>query len=188
MSRSGPSNDPIRSDNALATDLIVSRSPDGTWHAAFGTRRWCCAIGPAGVSADKREGDGATPVGCFQLRRVLYRPDRLARPETGLPVAALRPEDGWCDDPDDAAYNRPIRLPYAASHERLWRDDGIYDVIVVLGHNDDPPVPGRGSAVFLHVARPDYGPTAGCVALALVDLLTVLREAGPEACVRVEAV
>ncbi len=186
MSRSGPSNDPIRSDNALATDLIVSRSPDGTWHAAFGTRRWCCAIGPAGVSADKREGDGATPVGCFQLRRVLYRPDRLARPETGLPVAALRPEDGWCDDPDVAAYNRPVRLPYAASHERLWRDDGIYDVIVVLGHNDDPPVPGRGSAIFLHVAKPDYGPTAGCVALALADLLTVLREVGPGACVRIE--
>ncbi len=87
-----------------------------------------------------------------------------------------------------ANYNRPVRLPYAAGHERLWRDDGIYDVIVVLGHNDDPPVPGRGSAVFLHVARSDYGPTAGCVALALVDLLTVLREAGPEACVRVEAV
>ncbi len=170
-----------------AMDLIVSRSPDGTWRAAFGARRWRCAIGPAGVSADKREGDGATPVGGFALRRVLYRPDRLARPETGLPVAALRPEDGWCDDPDDAAYNRPVRLPYAASHERLWRDDGIYDVIVVLGYNDEPPVAGRGSAVFLHVARPDYGPTAGCVALALADLLTVLREAGPEACVRVEA-
>ena len=102
-------------------------------------------------------------------------------------MATLRPEDGWCDDPDDAAYNRPVRLPYAASHERLWRDDGIYDVIVVLGHNDDPPVPGRGSAIFLHVARPDYGPTAGCVALALADLLTVLREADPEARVRVEA-
>ncbi len=171
----------------LATDLIVSRNPDGTWRAAFGARRWRCAIGPAGVSADKREGDGATPVGGFALRRVLYRPDRLARPETGLPVTALRPEDGWCDDPDDAAYNRPVRLPYAASHERLWRDDGIYDVIVVLGHNDDPPVPGRGSAIFLHVARPDYGPTAGCVALALADLLTVLRDAGPGTRVRVEA-
>ncbi len=172
---------------SLPMDLIVSRGPDGKWHAAFGTRRWRCAIGPAGVSADKREGDGATPIGCFQLRRVLYRPDRVARPETVLPVAPLAPEDGWCDDPDDAAYNRPVRLPYAASHERLWRDDGIYDVIVVLGHNDDPPVPGRGSAIFLHVAREDYGPTAGCVALALADLLTVLREAGPGARIRVEA-
>ena len=172
---------------SLAMDLIVSRSPDGTWRAAFGTRRWRCAIGPAGVSADKREGDGATPVGCFQLRRVLYRPDRVARPETVLPVAPLAPEDGWCDDPDDAAYNRPVRLPYAAGHERLWRDDRIYDLIVILGHNDDPPVAGRGSAIFLHVARPDYGPTAGCVALALADLLTLLREADPEARVRVEA-
>ena len=172
---------------SLAMDLIVSRSPDGTWRAAFGARRWRCAIGPAGVSADKREGDGATPIGCFQLRRVLYRPDRVARPETVLPVAPLAPEDGWCDDPDDAAYNRAVCLPYAASHERLWRDDGIYDLIVVLGHNDDPPVAGRGSAIFLHVAREDYGPTAGCVALALADLLTVLRDAGPGARVRVEA-
>ncbi len=170
-----------------AMDLIVSRSPDGTWRAAFGGRVWRCAIGPGGVTSNKREGDGATPIGGFALRRVLYRPDRLARPETSLPVAALQPEDGWCDDPDDAAYNRPVRLPYGASHERLWRDDGIYDVIVILGHNDDPPVPGRGSAIFLHVARPDYGPTAGCVGLALADLLTVLREAGPEARVRVEA-
>ena len=168
-------------------DLIVSRDQDGIWRAAFDGRVWRCAVGPGGVSSNKREGDGATPAGGFALRRVLYRPDRLARPETGLPVTALRPEDGWCDDPDDAAYNRPVRLPYAASHERLWRDDGIYDVIVVLGHNDDPPVPGRGSAVFLHVARPDYGPTAGCVALALPDLREVLRQADTSSRVCVEA-
>ncbi len=168
-------------------DLIVSRDRDGSWRAAFGDRVWPCAIGPGGVTPDKREGDAATPIGCFALRRVLYRPDHIARPATDLPAAALQPEDGWCDDPDDPAYNRPVRLPYPASHERLWRDDGIYDVIVVLGHNDDPPVPGQGSAIFLHVARPDYGPTAGCVALARADLLTVLREAGPGARVCIEA-
>ena len=167
-------------------DVIVSRNPDGSWRAGFGARRWRCAIGPAGITADKREGDGATPSGCFALRRVLYRPDRLARPETLLPAAALAPEDGWCDDPADAAYNRPVRLPYGASHERLWRDDGIYDIVVILGHNDDPPVPGAGSAIFLHVARPDYGPTQGCVALALPDLLAVLREAGPETRICIE--
>ncbi|TDI59237.1 MAG: hypothetical protein E2O93_01660 [Alphaproteobacteria bacterium] len=168
-------------------DLIVSRDPDGTWRAAFGARDWRCAIGPAGVAVDKREGDGATPLGCFPLRRLLYRPDRLAQPETLLPVAPLVPEDGWCDDPNDAAYNTQVRLPFAARHERLWRDDGVYDAIAILGYNDDPPQPGAGSAIFLHVARDDYPPTQGCVALALPDLLTVLREAGPGTRVCVEA-
>ena len=168
-------------------DLVITRGPNETWRAAFGARDWRCAIGPAGVTADKREGDGATPLGCFPLRRLLYRPDRLARPETFLPAIPLMPEDGWCDDPGDAAYNTQVRLPFAASHERLWRDDDVYDAIVILGHNDDPPVPGAGSAIFLHVARSDYAPTQGCVALALPDLLTVLQEAGPETRVCVES-
>ena len=167
-------------------DLIVTAGRNGLWRAAFGGRVWRCAIGPGGVTSDKREADGATPAGCFPLRRVVYRPDRLARPETGLPAAPLAPNDGWCDDPDDPAYNRPVSLPYPARHERLWRDDGIYDVIVILGHNDDPPVPGRGSAIFLHVAKDGYGPTAGCVALALPDLLTVLHEAGPGSRIRID--
>jgi L,D-peptidoglycan transpeptidase YkuD (ErfK/YbiS/YcfS/YnhG family) len=115
-----------------------------------------------------------TPAGRYPLRRVLYRADRLPTPTSALPVAALAPDDGWCDDPADAAYNRPVKLPYGGRHERLWRDDGLYDVIVVIGHNDDPVVPGRGSAVFLHVAGPGYPPTDGCVALALRDLLELL--------------
>lgn len=144
------------------------------------------ALGRGGVRTDKREGDGATPVGCFALRRVLYRPDRLSAPATALPVAALEPDDGWCDDPGHPAYNRPVRRPFPVSHEAMWRDDGLYDVVVVLGHNDDPVVPGAGSAVFLHVARPDYAPTAGCVALALADLLRLLADCAPgdRLCVR----
>ncbi|MEX2009098.1 MAG: L,D-transpeptidase family protein [Dongiaceae bacterium] len=156
-------------------DLIVSAGGVADW----GGRSFRCALGRSGIRADKREGDGATPAGCFGLRRVVYRADRLARPPTALPVAALAPEDGWCDDPADPMYNRPVRLPYAARHERLWRDDGVYDAIVVLGHNDDPVVPGHGSAIFLHVARPDYRSTEGCVALARGDLLAVLAEARP---------
>jgi len=133
-----------------------------------------CVLGRGGVRGDKREGDGATPLGCWPLRRVLFRPDRLAAPRTILPVRALAPTDGWCDDPGDPAYNRPVALPFPASAETLWRADGLYDVIVVLGHNDDPPVPGAGSAIFLHVARPDWGPTQGCVALPRPDLLALL--------------
>jgi L,D-peptidoglycan transpeptidase YkuD (ErfK/YbiS/YcfS/YnhG family) len=154
-------------------DMIVSA--DG--HLVWRNITYRCALGAGGVTDAKREGDKATPTGCFALRRLLFRADRLARPQTGLgAVSALDPADGWCDAPDDANYNRLVRHPYGASAERLWRDDGLYDVIVVLGHNDDPVVAGAGSAVFLHVARPDYGPTEGCVALALDDLLAVLRD------------
>jgi L,D-peptidoglycan transpeptidase YkuD (ErfK/YbiS/YcfS/YnhG family) len=114
------------------------------------------------------------------LRRVLYRADRLSLPPTALPTAAIEPGDGWCDDPASPDYNRQVRLPIAASHEHLWRLDEIYDIVVVLGHNDDPPVAGAGSAIFLHVARPDYAPTQGCVAVARADLLQFLAACGPE--------
>jgi L,D-peptidoglycan transpeptidase YkuD (ErfK/YbiS/YcfS/YnhG family) len=160
-------------------DLHLRRL-DGLWTltGADGRARRC-AVGRGGLRRAKREGDGATPVGAWPLRRLLYRPDRIAPPDAALPARALGPEDGWCDDPADPRYNTPIALPDPAGHERLWRADGLYDLIVILGHNDDPPVAGAGSAIFLHVARPDYGPTEGCVALALDDLRAVLKGAGP---------
>ena len=136
---------------------------------------------------DKREGDGATPAGRFPLRRVLYRPDRLSTPATPLPVAPLTPEDGWCDDPADPQYNRPVRLPYAGRHEELWRADTLYDVIVVVGHNDAPVIAGMGSAIFMHVASADYRPTQGCVALARQDLLDILAGAGPDTALEIAA-
>ncbi len=157
--------------------MEIAVDPEGRLAWSGGTVR--CALGRGGIRADKREGDGGTPVGRFLLRRVLWRADRLPRPDTGLPVRAIAPDDGWCDAPEDPAYNRPVTGPYPASHEALWREDGVYDVIVVMGHNDDPVVPGRGSAVFLHVARPDWQPTAGCVALPLDDLLRLLKDCGP---------
>jgi len=156
-------------------DIVVRK--DGT--ASVGPRRFRCALGRSGITDTKREGDGATPVGCFALRRVLYRPDRLARPETALPTAPIAADDGWCDDPAHGSYNRPVRLPFEGSCERLFREDHVYDIVVILGHNDDPPVPFAGSAIFMHLARPDYGPTEGCVALALNDLQAVLRNTGP---------
>lgn len=137
-----------------------------------------CALGTAGIGEKGGEGDGITPVGCFSLRRVHYRPDRIPAPKTALPLRALAPEDGWCDDPDDSAYNRLIRMPHGGSHENLWRDDALYDLIVELGYNDDPVVPGLGSAIFLHLAEPDYPPTQGCIALAPDHLATVLAGCG----------
>lgn len=140
----------------------------------FAGERHVCALGRAGVVADKREGDWGTPVGTMPLRCVYFRPDRLPRPDTALPVHAVGPSDGWCDDPADANYNRPVKLPYPASAEPLWRDDHRYDLIVPLGWNDDPPVPGCGSAIFLHVAPPEGRPTAGCIGLPVAVLLRLL--------------
>jgi L,D-peptidoglycan transpeptidase YkuD (ErfK/YbiS/YcfS/YnhG family) len=140
-----------------------------------------CALGPAGVvpAADKREGDGASPAGAWPIRRVLYRADRGPKPQTAFPVAEIARDDGWCDAPDDPAYNRPVKLPYPASAEAMWREDGVYDVVVILGHNDDPPAPGKGSAIFLHLCRPGYEPTQGCVAVAREHLDELLRLARP---------
>jgi L,D-peptidoglycan transpeptidase YkuD (ErfK/YbiS/YcfS/YnhG family) len=153
----------------------------------FGGRTVRSALGRSGViaAADKREGDGATPLGDWPIRRVLYRPDRGPPPITALPLQPITPDDGWCDAPDDPAYNRPVLLPYPASAERLWRDDDLYDRVVVLAHNDDPPVPGLGSCIFLHVARPGYGPTEGCIALAREDLDALLALARPGDVLRV---
>jgi L,D-peptidoglycan transpeptidase YkuD (ErfK/YbiS/YcfS/YnhG family) len=132
------------------------------------------ALGRAGVGVHKMEGDGATPAGVLPLRRVLYRLDRLSAPDCAVPIEPVAETDGWCDDPTHRDYNRPVNLPHEARCEELWRPDGLYDVVGVLGWNDAPVTRGHGSAIFLHVARPDYEPTEGCVALALPDLLVVL--------------
>jgi L,D-peptidoglycan transpeptidase YkuD (ErfK/YbiS/YcfS/YnhG family) len=153
----------------------------------FGNLCFPCALGKSGLKASKREGDGATPIGEFPLREVLYRPDRVARPQTMLPVSAIRENDGWCDAPEDGNYNRPVHHPYPASAEHMWRADGLYDVVVVLGYNDHPRISGRGSAVFMHVAGPSWTPTEGCIALARQHLLRLLRAVARDTVVRVGA-
>lgn len=141
-----------------------------------------CLIGGSGpvVAAAKREGDGHTPLGRWPLREVLLRPDRgFAAPTTRLPWRWLAPADGWSDDPADPAYNAAVHHPHAFSAEHLWRDDGLYDVIVPLGYNDAPPVPGRGSAIFLHCTAPGHPATAGCVAIEREALLALLPFLAP---------
>ena len=135
-----------------------------------------CAIGASGMTADKREGDQATPIGCFPLRHVYYRPDRVSRPHSLLPVDPLDPLDAWSDEPADPAYNSLIRQPYTSSFELMWRDDHVYDIVVTIGYNDDPAIPGKGSAIFLHLARPDFTPTQGCVAVSMENLLRILAD------------
>ncbi|MGH1420714.1 MAG: L,D-transpeptidase family protein [Hyphomonas sp.] len=141
-----------------------------------------CAVGKGSLVpvTEKKEGDGASPIGAWKTRRLFYRPDRVIRPETGLPIVEITTQMGWCDDPDHPSYNTLVSLPFEASHERMWRDDHVYDVVVELGYNDDPIMPHAGSAIFMHIARPDFKPTEGCVALILSDMLTVCANLTPE--------
>lgn len=141
-----------------------------------GTLGFPCAIGKNGAVAacDGREGDGKTPLGTYTPRYGLYRTDRVSLPETKLVFWPIRREDGWCDEPQDPAYNRPVRLPYPSSAEKLWRESSVYDIIIALSHNDSPPISGLGSAIFLHIARDGYTPTQGCIAVDMATLLTFL--------------
>jgi L,D-peptidoglycan transpeptidase YkuD (ErfK/YbiS/YcfS/YnhG family) len=162
-------------------EIVVTPNPSDPTrgHVHWLTRTAPCALGRGGVIAEsaKREGDGATPVGRFALRRVLWRPDRGAAPKTALPSKTIGEDEGWCDDPARPEYNRPVQLPFAGSAEHLWRDDDLYNIVVVFGHNDTPPRPGMGSAIFLHVAGAGFKPTEGCVAMAESDLRALLAAA-----------
>ena len=168
------------------TDLVIepaSRAlpPATTGFARLGDLQWRCALGRSGITADKVEGDGCTPTGRFPIRRLFYRPDRVREIACVFPLQPMSPADGWCDAPEDPAYNRLVTRPYPASHEAMWREDAIYDLVLVIGHNDDPVVPGKGSAVFLHLARADFGPTDGCVAFARADFVALLEAMNPAA-------
>lgn len=168
----------------LLSVLAAQGTSRGT--LAVGKRIRPCALGRSGLIAAKREGDGGTPVGRFPLRRLFYRPDRESAPVTGLPVQPLAEDHGWCDDPAaTGSYNRLVRLPFAASHERMWRNDALYDLVVEIGYYDALAIPGLGSAIFLHLARPDWGPTEGCVALQRDELLAVLMAVGPESAIEI---
>ena len=138
------------------------------------------ALGRGGIKANKREGDGATPRGTFHPLRLWWRADRYPRPRTHLSVRAITPDDGWCEDPTDRHYNRPVRLADNSAADHLRRDDHLYDFIIEIDQNTRPRIAGRGSAVFLHLARPGYGPTAGCVAMKRPAMLRLLARIGPK--------
>lgn len=158
--------------------IIVRRAPGRPTEArvqlTHGVRR--AALGRGGIKPLKREGDGGTPIGRLPVRRALYRADRVPRPRVPVPVQAIRAGDGWCDDPKDRNYNRPVRRPYGQNTETMMRDDDLYDLVLVLGYNDRPRARGRGSAIFVHLARPGYTPTEGCIAFSYKDLAAVLAQ------------
>jgi L,D-peptidoglycan transpeptidase YkuD (ErfK/YbiS/YcfS/YnhG family) len=158
--------------------IVIRRAPgnprQGRVALAHGVAR--AALGRGGVAALKREGDGTTPLGHLPVRAVLYRADRVTRPRTPFPLRAIRSDDAWSEDPGDRGYNRLVKASPRPGIDRLRRDDHLYDVILVLGFNDRPRVRGRGSAIFVHLARQGYAPTAGCIGLAPRDLRALLRE------------
>jgi len=172
---------------SLANILVRARPgrPTQGWLTAGGMAI-PVALGRAGIKANKFEGDGATPRGSFRLVRLWWRADRHARPLTALPVRAIRPDDGWCEDPADRRYNRPVTVPGGSLADRLTRADHLYDFIIELDHNTRPRVAGRGSAVFIHAARPGLAPTAGCVALKLPALRRLIARLGPHTRLRTE--
>lgn len=164
------------------TPITAAQNPNDKHFANIRHHQYRCSIGKGGITVDKKEGDGGTPVGEFFIRRVFYRPDRIDRKEiqTTLPMQALTRNDGWCDDPNSPAYNTHVKLPFAASHEELWRQDHVYDLILVVGYNDAPIVQGKGSAIFIHIASEGYKPTAGCLGFTKRDLLEILKHLTPK--------
>lgn len=157
----------------------------------FRGKTYPCAIGKGGYATppeDKAEGDGKTPVGTFPLRACFYRPDRVDKPKTPLPTYEITPAFGWCDDPADTQYNRPVVLPFDAHHEELWREDHCYDIIVVIGYNDEPAIPGKGSAIFFHLTDGKiYKPTEGCVAVSLEHMQEILAGTSPTSQIKLGA-
>jgi L,D-peptidoglycan transpeptidase YkuD (ErfK/YbiS/YcfS/YnhG family) len=144
-----------------------------------GAQTWPVALGLGGIRADKREGDNATPRGRFRLVRLWWNPERGQRPATLLPVRRIIADDAWCEDPADRRYNRPIKVTPDATGDRLRRTDDLYDLIIEIDHNTRPRIARRGSAVFIHLARPGLTPTAGCVTMPGSSLRRLLRQVGP---------
>ncbi len=175
----------------MPSDSIIDVTPDvkdgSRGMLAFHGQMYFCVLGRAGVvpPAEKQEGDGATPAGIWRLRRVFYRADKISKPETVLDVVDITKDMGWCDAPEHPEYNRLVPLPFDASHEKMWREDDVYDIVVELGYNDDPPLPGLGSAIFMHLMRPDAAPTAGCVALPLPALREILQGCSTNTAIRI---
>ena len=163
---------------------VAAEAPYETLEYRDGRLRWSggtaiAAVGRGGVRTDKREGDGATPAGTYPLVFGLFREDRIRPPPSRLPMQPLAPHDAWVDDPADSQYNRLVTVPYPARTERMWRDDEIYDLVVVIGYNMEPVISGAGSAIFLHIARPNFSATEGCIAIDRMVLVSLIPLLGP---------
>ena len=163
----------------ICNNNTLNVSSDGKLR--FNKKVYKCAIGKSGLLKNKREGDGTTPIGTFSIREIFYRADRIAKPKSRIRVSSLTPNDAWSDDPENVNYNKKVMLPHNGRTERLWRKDHVYDIIVVIGYNDKPPIKLLGSAIFLHIAKNNYEKTEGCIAVEYNDLIEIISNM-PETC------
>jgi len=152
--------------------IIVKRSEN----LLFKKLKFKCSLGKNGVTKNKVEGDKCTPSGVYRLKQVFYRADRINKITTNLKKIKIKKNMGWCDDPSSKRYNRLIKIPYKFSHEKLYRKDHIYDIVVILNYNMNPVVKKRGSAIFMHITKKNYLKTLGCIALKKNDLLKILNK------------
>ncbi|MBX9977423.1 MAG: L,D-transpeptidase family protein [Alphaproteobacteria bacterium] len=176
----------------MVKNLIIYPTKDG-FEAMINEQRYRCAVGKNGLisQADKNEGDGCTPIGIFPLRRLFYRPDRYTNDQikTELNVFLIEKYHGWCDDPRHSSYNRLIDLRVwnkSVRHETLWRDDHVYNLIIDVGYNDDPILLGKGSAIFIHLAKEDYTGTEGCIACNEKDLISIISHLSPSSVIEIK--
>lgn len=170
----------------MSQDIVVSPHKDYHGQVIWQGKTYTCSLGKAGIGEKKQEGDNITPIGRFTLGEVFYRPDHVDDINTKLPLTPLNPEMVWSDDPKDPLYNQQTTLPHDFSHEQLWRDDRVYDIIVPLSYNQNPTEPGKGSCIFIHLLHEDNKPTAGCLAFSKEDLLEILQTVTPDTCVHIK--
>lgn len=177
----------LRQMRGFYSDIVVRKRPCHITQGLFtaGGKTHICALGKGGIRALKREGDGATPLGAFRILSGFYRADHVRLRGAALPLTRLTARSGWCDDVSDPNYNRPVELPYPASHETMLRKDALYDLVLVLDYNIVPRKKSLGSAIFFHVARAGYEPTEGCVALPFAVLNKMLPRLSARTMLRV---
>lgn len=164
----------------LKTIRVMAAAHEPRGIMDVGDARWPCALGAGGLTDDKIEGDGKTPIGTFMIGQLWYRPDRFSLPEGHPASRAITPQDGWSDDPTDPLYNRAVKRPHDFSHETLWRTDGLYDAFFEIGYNSTPPIVGRGSAIFLHLEKNNYQATRGCIAVSRPHMTELISRITPE--------
>jgi L,D-peptidoglycan transpeptidase YkuD (ErfK/YbiS/YcfS/YnhG family) len=166
----------------MGSEVLKTIVSDGSVQIQWGDSLFDAAIGQNGIidAELKEEGDKKTPTGRYRVTHGYYRPDRIPPQKTSLQLHPLQPLCGWCDDPKHALYNQKISKPFSASHEDLWREDHLYDLILVTDHNTNPIIPGNGSAIFIHIAPPDFSASAGCLTLLKKDLINIIETCGHE--------
>jgi len=147
-----------------------------TGYLKYKNFKFRCSLGKASIKKKIKEGDNITPKGIFKIIKIYYRADRIKKIKIPVQTIKIRKNIGWCDDSKSKHYNKQINLPTNYTHEKLYRDDNLYDLIAVLNYNSNPVIKNKGSAIFIHIARRSYKKTKGCIALKKKDLIQLISQ------------